>query len=185
MKVYFHKYKIGKNLVKTYLCAFTKTMQTDLIEFIFCDFADPEHQSAFISLLNHYMDDPMGDHPQLTPEREKELIRGMADHPASFVLFAKQNGNYIAFTTCFINFSTFKAKPYVNIHDVVVLKEYRDQGIGRKLLEKVIAICRDRDYCKITLEVRDDNANAKRLYHSLGFEECEPVMHFWTKVIYS
>jgi ribosomal protein S18 acetylase RimI-like enzyme len=64
-----------------------------------------------------------------------------------------------------------------------VVKEYRGKNIGRKLLEKCIEIAKERDYCKITLEVRDDNTVAKNLYKSLDFRECIPVMHFWTKTL--
>ena len=34
---------------------------------------------------------------------------------------------------------------------------------------------------KITLEVREDNLKAQKLYKSLGFEDCQPKMFFWTK----
>jgi ribosomal protein S18 acetylase RimI-like enzyme len=47
----------------------------------------------------------------------------------------------------------------------------------------VIEKARELGYCKVTLEVRDDNRNAKELYQSLGFKDTEPKMHFWTKVI--
>jgi ribosomal protein S18 acetylase RimI-like enzyme len=151
--------------------------------FIFCDYTNPSHQQAFITLLNHYMTDPMGGCNNLTPEQGKSLIKGMAAHPASFVLFAQVDKKMVGLATCFINFSTFRAKPYLNIHDIVVLNELRGKGIGRNLLEKCIDIARERGYCKVTLEVRDDNVHAQALYKSLDFKDCEPVMHFWTKVL--
>jgi ribosomal protein S18 acetylase RimI-like enzyme len=129
------------------------------------------------------MEDPMGGHEPHDNASSEELVNGLAAHPSSFVLFAKINKLYVGMVTCFINFSTFKAKPYLNIHDVIVIKEFRGKNIGRKLLEKCIDIARERSYCKITLEVRDDNTTAKKLYKSLDFMECEPVMHFWTKVL--
>lgn len=152
-------------------------------EFVFCDYKNPLHQKALIELLNHYMTDPMGDSDKLTATQEKDLIEGLAAHPASFVLFAQLQGRMVGLATCFINFSTFKTKPYLNLHDVVVLREMRGKAVGRKLLEKCIDIARERGYCKVTLEVRDDNSNAKGLYQSLGFKDCEPVMHFWTKML--
>jgi ribosomal protein S18 acetylase RimI-like enzyme len=113
----------------------------------------------------------------------ESMVNGLALHPSSFVLFAQLEGQSIGLATCFINFSTFKAKSYLNIHDIIITKEYRGKGIGRMLIEKCIAIARERSYCKITLEVRDDNVVAKKLYESLEFKDCEPVMHFWTKVL--
>jgi len=48
-------------------------------------------------------------------------------------------------------------------------------------MERLVEISTERGYCKITLEVREDNTLAKGLYHSLGFDPCKPNMLFWTK----
>jgi ribosomal protein S18 acetylase RimI-like enzyme len=129
------------------------------------------------------MADPMGGVAQHNAVKSEALVNGLAAHPASFVLLARRGNSYVGLATCFINFSTFKVKPYLNIHDVIISKEHRGKHIGRKLIEKCIEIAIERGYCKITLEVRDDNLVAKNLYKSLDFKDCEPVMHFWTKVL--
>jgi ribosomal protein S18 acetylase RimI-like enzyme len=72
-------------------------------------------------------------------------------------------------------------KAYLNIHDIVVYERFRSKGLGKALMEKLVEISVERDYCKITLEVREDNQVAQSLYRSLGFEECKPNMFFWTK----
>jgi ribosomal protein S18 acetylase RimI-like enzyme len=51
------------------------------------------------------------------------------------------------------------------------------------LLEKVLALSGERGYCKITLEVREDNHTARALYSDLGFKDTIPPMHFWTKML--
>ena len=159
-------------------------MQNDLkIEFDFCDYTNPIHRQNLKDLINLYMEDPMGGHEPHNNASSEALVNGLSANPSSFVLFAKVDKQYVGLVTCFINFSTFKAKPYLNIHDVVVIKEHRGKKIGRKLIEKCIAIAKERGYCKITLEVRDDNTPAKNLYKSLDFMESKPVMHFWTKVL--
>ena len=119
----------------------------------------------------------------MTEEKQKQLIAGIKKNKKGFVLFASLNDQIVGLVTCFVNFSTFKAKPYLNIHDVIVFKEFRGIGIGRELMEKCIKIAKKRDYCKITLEVRDDNFSALKLYKSLGFDDTVPVMHFWTKIL--
>jgi ribosomal protein S18 acetylase RimI-like enzyme len=50
-------------------------------------------------------------------------------------------------------------------------------------MEKLVEIASDRAYCKITLEVREDNEAALALYRNMGFVECEPKMYFWTKTL--
>jgi ribosomal protein S18 acetylase RimI-like enzyme len=157
--------------------------QQNNIEFTYCDFNIHEHRKQVIHLLNHYISDPMGDYPTMSPVQEINLIKGLAEHPASFVLFISLNDIIAGLTTCFINFSTFKAKAYINIHDIIIYDLYRGQGLGRALLEEIIKIAHKRGYCKVTLEVRDDNIRAKKLYQDLGFKDTEPVMHFLTKHI--
>ena len=78
---------------------------------------------------------------------------------------------YVGLTNCFINFATFTVKPYINIHDVIVTDTWRNKGVGRKMMEKVIEKAEEMGCSKVTLEVREDNHNAKHLYNSLGFNE--------------
>ena len=66
--------------------------------------------------------------------------------------------------------------PYASNEDVgrvrhlYVLSEFRRQGIGRKLVEEVIAAARGRFR---VLRLRTDNADAARLYERLGFQACD------------
>lgn len=153
------------------------------ISFEFCDFSNKNHCQKFTELINEYITDPMGGSAELSEQQQSDLCAGMADHPSGFVLFAVNKGQIVGLTTCFINFSTFKAQKFLNIHDIIVQKQFRGYGIGRKLMEKCIDIACERNYCKVTLEVREDNNRAKTLYKSLGFNDSSPVMHFWTKII--
>ena len=151
------------------------------ISFEFCDYENPLHLTALVDLLNHYMTDPMGEAPPLNKLQQLRLVDGLSNHPAALVLFVLYDGEIVGLATCFINFSTFNVKSYLYIHDIVVYADFRNKGLGKALMEKLIEISTERDYCKITLEVREDNFQAQGLYYSLGFEECTPGMLFWTK----
>lgn len=50
-----------------------------------------------------------------------------------------------------------------------VLPEYRRGGIGRQLVEMIIAESTNRGAARLFLEVAEDNAPAQRLYRALGF----------------
>ena len=89
--------------------------------------------------------------------------------PGAFSLIARLDGQPAGLANCFTGFSTFAAEPLVNVHDMGVLPEYRDRGIGRALLLAVEDEARRRGACKITLEVLSGNARAKALYLALGF----------------
>ena len=153
------------------------------VSFIFCDYTNDYHCRKLAELVNEYISDPMGGGEALSMRQQLYLVDGLATHPSCFVLFAVSFDKIIGMAVCFINFSTFKAKKYLNVHDLIVKKSARGHGVGRSLLEKCVQISQERKYCKITLEVRSDNTSAQALYKSLGFDECQPAMHFWTKNI--
>lgn len=155
----------------------------NLITFEFCDFENPMHISNLTFLLNLYMADPMGDSPQLNKLEQLRLADGLANQQSSFVLFELVDKVIVGFATCFINFSTFKVKPYLNIHDFFIQFDFRGKGLAKSLMQELISISKSRDYCKITLEVRDDNSIAQGIYRRLGFDECIPNMLFLTKLL--
>jgi ribosomal protein S18 acetylase RimI-like enzyme len=70
-----------------------------------------------------------------------------------------------------VGFSTFEARPLVNVHDLAVLPEHRGRGVGRALLAGVEQRARARGCCKLTLEVLDTNETARRLYARFGFQD--------------
>ena len=151
------------------------------IEFAFCDFGNEYHCTMIAELINQYIEDPMGGGKPLGKLQQLRMVDGLANHQSCLVLFATIEETIVGMATCFINFSTFKAKPYINIHDILIDKDFRGNGFGKKLLEQIVLIAKERKYCKITLEVREDNQIAQNLYTELGFKDTEPKMHFLTK----
>ena len=57
----------------------------------------------------------------------------------------------------------------VDIHNIAVHPDFRRQGIGRLLLEQVIAAARSHERLRVTLDVRLSNTPAQNLYRSFGF----------------
>lgn len=56
-----------------------------------------------------------------------------------------------------------------NVTNLAVSPDCRRQGLGRRLLTKLIDVCIEENMASITLEVRRSNAAAKALYASMGF----------------
>jgi ribosomal protein S18 acetylase RimI-like enzyme len=88
---------------------------------------------------------------------------------AAAVLLALRDGEAVGVAVCFVGYSTFRARPLLNLHDLAVLPAARSAGVGRALLEGVAAKARALGCCKVTLEVREHNAPARRLYARAGF----------------
>ncbi|MCC7406980.1 MAG: GNAT family N-acetyltransferase [Phycisphaeraceae bacterium] len=144
--------------------------------------SNPRHQRAVVDLLDHYARDPMGGGGPLAQDVRDRLIPGLRSHPTAVVLLAWQNDVPAGIALCFEGFSTFNAKRLINIHDLAVHADFRGRSIGRALLRAVEAVARHRGFCKITLEVRHDNAIAQALYRAEGYAEPSgDKHHFWAK----
>jgi len=154
-------------------------MATLSYSYVELDFEDQDHQTALFNLMNAYMLDRMGCEKPLKPDSFQDLVRGLQNQANYVGVLVKSNDEYIGLANCFVNFSTFQMSSLINIHDLIVLPDYRGKGVGRFLMQSVKNIAKKRNCCKISLEVRNDNQPAQNLYLSEGFKECSPAMYFW------
>jgi ribosomal protein S18 acetylase RimI-like enzyme len=146
-----------------------------------CVYTDTDDRNAIGALINAYIKDEMGGGEPLAPPQQLHLAEALAQHPKSVVLLACVGEIRCGMLVAFENFSTFTVRPMINIHDVIVLKEYRGKNVGRSLLEAIIRMAEERRCSRITLEVRMDNPVARRLYESVGFCAPAPEMLYWRK----
>lgn len=133
------------------------------------DLLTDQHSTAFLALLDHYAQDPMGGGQALQPDARAHLVERLRQR-VDFVGFIAFHGQQpCGLINCFEGFSTFAARPLLNIHDIVVLREFRAQGIARKLLAAAADEARRRNCCKLTLEVLSNNTVALHTYRQAGF----------------
>ena len=64
-----------------------------------------------------------------------------------------------------------RAADEAEILNVGVAPAHRRQGVGRALVEQLLAALRDAGARVVYLEVRASNVIARRLYESMGFQE--------------
>jgi ribosomal protein S18 acetylase RimI-like enzyme len=140
-----------------------------LIRVVEADLKLPEHQKAMLAMIDAYSRDPMGEAKPLDTDVRARLIPGLQKHPTTLVFLAFDGDQAVGAAVCFIGFSTFAAKPLINIHDFVVLSALRGKGVGRGLLEAIEGKARELGCCKLTLEVMDNNHRALRMYEAAGF----------------
>ena len=145
-------------------------MENDRLKIVPVNYSDDQHQRAIPQLLNAYAQDLLGFRKSLEEIVLQRLVAGLEAFPAAIVLLARGDGAYVGMAICFLGFSTFNALPLINIHDFMVLKEYRRQGVGKALLAAVEDVAKERGCCKITLEVQMKNEAARRIYQSFGFK---------------
>lgn len=139
------------------------------ISILRADLVDPAHQRAVLELLDAYARDPMGDSKPLAADVRERLIPGLRTHPTTMIWLAYEETRPVGIAVCFLGFSTFQAKPLINIHDLAVLPEVRGQGVGSRLLAAVEQTAREMGCCKLTLEVLTNNHVARTTYTRAGF----------------
>ncbi len=157
-----------------------------MINFVTADFTQAKHAQALIFLMDAYAQDPMGGNAAIDPTILAQLPTILASRDDAFTVLAYADDTPIGLANCFVGFSTFAAKELVNVHDLVVVESHRYQGIGKALLAEVEKRALSRNACKITLEVLQNNAPARKAYQDVGFVpyELSPgagVAEFWQK----
>lgn len=133
------------------------------------DLERPEHQRAVVDLLDGYVREPIIGGRPLPEDTKRALVPALRRHPTTRVLLAYAGDEAVGIAVCFLGFSTFAARPLINVHDLAVRADWRKRGVGRRLLRAVEERARATGCCRLTLEVRGDNDPARELYASLGF----------------
>ena len=155
-------------------------------DILLADLKNPVHTEAIIFLLNEYAKDEMGGGSGLSEFARNNLISELQQRPQLLAIIAFVHDKPAGLAICIEGFSSFACMPLLNIHDMVVIADYRGRGISKKILAKAEEVARERNYCKLTLEVLEGNQVAKNAYKSFGFQayELDPKMGsalFWQK----
>ncbi len=156
------------------------------VEIIVADYQDARQAADVLNLLNLYAMDGMGQGKPLSSDVQQRLIVELSKRPHAFSILCYVDGKAAGLANCFEMFSTFKARPLINIHDVYVHEEFRGLGLSHRLLDKIEAVARNKGCCKITLEVLEGNHPARKSYQKFGFQdyELDPAVGralFWEK----
>ncbi|MEO0531181.1 MAG: GNAT family N-acetyltransferase [Planctomycetota bacterium] len=135
------------------------------------DLASDADAAVVVALLDAYARDPMGDGEPLAADVRERLVPALREHPTTLIWLAWLDEKPVGIVTAFVGFSTFRARPLINLHDVAVLPDARGQGVGRALLAAVEEHAMAIGCCRLTLEVLEANHRAKGLYESVGFSQ--------------
>jgi len=149
------------------------------IEIVQADLTNPDQVSSVIDIVDSYAREPVGGSKPLTAEVRDRLAVELESVPGLVVFLALFDARPAGIAVCFRGYSTFSAKPLLNIHDLAVRPTSRNRGLGRALLHAVDDYARATGCCKVTLEVRENNTGARRLYRKFGYgdagSDAEPM----------
>lgn len=133
------------------------------------DYRAPADRAALVALLDAYAQDPMGGGTPLADDVKVRLPDDLATLPSAASFIAWIGDDAVGLVNTFEGYSTFKARPLLNVHDIAVLPAQRGRGVGQALLAACEAHARERGCCKLTLEVLSGNQRALRSYQRFGF----------------
>ncbi|MGR6467079.1 N-acetyltransferase family protein [Rhizobium sp. PAMB 3182] len=93
---------------------------------------------------------------------------------------ADVDGRLVGFAIHHFHDSTWSIAPDCYLEDLFVEESVRGQGVGRALIEDLIALCRDRGWSRLYWHTETDNTAARRLYDT--FADTDDYVRYRIKV---
>ena len=100
-----------------------------------------------------------------------ELRRdGFGQEPKFEAIIASYMNQPVGIALYFFTYSSWAARSVLNLHDIIVSKQFRGKGVGRHLIAYLANKAKQKACCRIDLEVRCYN-QARKFYEKLGFKQ--------------
>lgn len=101
---------------------------------------------------------------------EQELTNMIANNEIFVARIEEQIVGYIILSSREGKKNGYRYRKELDIDAMGVDENYRNQGIGGKLLEYVKEYAKENDYTDLRLTVNEENENAIHLYEKVGFK---------------
>lgn len=104
----------------------------------------------------------------LTLEQEKEFIKKNNNSESNLLIIGFLDGEYVGNCSLMgMDLSRYRHRARMGI---ALFQKYTGMGIGRAMIEKLVAVAKEKGLEQIELEVVADNERAIALYKKMGFE---------------
>ena len=118
-------------------------------------------------------------------EHEEEFLLANIESDAADILLAEADGRAVGVAVVLEKdtppYSCLVPYRYAYLMDLVVAPDFRDRGIGTKLLAAVKAWAVRRDLAYVELNVLEENVRGIRLYERAGYRGAMRTMRAWLK----
>lgn len=105
------------------------------------------------------------------PARARAWLSDRMERDESAVLVAEREGELVGFVQLYPMFSSVRTARTWILNDLYVAEHARRGGAARALLDAATAFAREHGAGSISLETTRDNAAARALYRSAGWDE--------------
>ncbi len=101
----------------------------------------------------------------VTENTWSRLLAG--DSPLFCLLAQDAAGTIVGFTNCVIHAGTWSKRDMCYLEDLFVTPDARGKGVGRTLIEAVVAKSRSEGWQRVYWQTKRDNAPARALYEKI------------------
>jgi GNAT superfamily N-acetyltransferase len=122
----------------------------------------PEDEAAWRELWDGYLTFYETSLPDAVTDATWQRIIG--DDPTFQAIVAECEGEVIGFANTVLHDFTWSDRPAGLLHDLFVRPEVRGGGVGRALIDHVIAQGRREGWSRVYWLTKEDNVTARRLY---------------------
>lgn len=129
-----------------------------------------EKDIPFILELLYDLDRP-------TPIDDKEnktfqnKIKGYFSDSQKIILLAKQDSKSVGLASIIFLSRLNRVKLEMYIPELIVSKDMRNSGIGKKLIQHCVILAKKKDCYRIRLESGNQRKESHKFYKNLGFEQ--------------
>ena len=107
--------------------------------------------------------------PQAVVISEADLTQALFEKKICYGWVAHLNSECVGMAICYTRFSTWKGECSF-LEDLVVAQEHRGKGIGKALLQRVLAYAKQNNQAYAMWQVLDWNEGAIEFYKKMGAE---------------
>ncbi len=112
----------------------------------------------------------------------KQYFKWLMKRDEEGFFVAEIDGKIAGFVAADSTWYSFFDAEVGEIHEIVVLKEYKGKGIGKKLMEAAENYLKSKGYSIIELWVGEKNHVAKKFYEKLGYV-AEEQYGIWIRMV--
>ncbi|MDL2400065.1 GNAT family N-acetyltransferase [Rhizobium mayense] len=97
---------------------------------------------------------------------DKTWRRAFDPASAIFMRVAEVDGEVKGFTLCLTHEGTWVRAPDCYLEDLFVAESARGLGVGRALMDDLVALCKKNGWARLYWHTEESNATARKLYDS-------------------
>ena len=133
---------------------------------------------ADIPALCHLLSELFSQEAEFQPDymaQSRGLTRIIADPNIGHILVVRHESQIVGMVNLLYTVSTALGERVAWLEDMVVLSNFRNQGVGSLLLEHAVGFARENGCRRLSLLTDADNLNAQRFYQRQDFRVSEMV----------